>query len=149
MRQTFYYERGSEAHGFVTEEEHREHVRQEILEERERRRRRLHKNARFLKTRNKRIAVSFGIGVVLMAMFSAFVFLENGITESMQTISRDEETLSQLKADNSALMSRISTDASLSSVKKKAEKLGMKYASPDQIEYYTVKEQDYMSVNNR
>ena len=149
MRQTMYYERGSEAHRFVTEEEHEEHVRRERAEERERRRRRLRRNAHFLKMRNKRIAFSLGIGIVLVALFGAFVFLENGITASMQTISADEETLSELKADNAALLSRINTDASLSSVKEKAKKLGMKYAKADQIEYYTVKEQDYMSVNDR
>lgn len=99
--------------------------------------------------RNKRIAFSLGIGIVLVAMFGAFVFLENSITASIQTISADEETLSELKADNAALLSRINTDASLSSVKEKAKKLGMKYAKADQIEYYTVKEQDYMSVNDR
>ena len=149
MRQTRYYGRGSEAHRFVTEEEHEEHVRRERAEERERRRRRLRRNAHFLKMRNKRIAFSLGIGIVLVAMFGAFVFLENSITASIQTISADEETLSELKADNAALLSRINTDASLSSVKEKAKKLGMKYAKADQIEYYTVKEQDYMSVNDR
>lgn len=149
MRQTMYYERGSEAHRFVTEEEHEEHVRREQREESERQRTRIRKNAHFLKMRNRRIAFSLGIGIVLVAMFGSFVWLENNITASMQTISADEETLSELKADNAALLSRINTDASLSSVKEKAKKLGMKYAKADQIEYYTVREQDYMSVNDR
>lgn len=148
MKQTMYYESGNAARHFVTEEEHEERLRREREERRIRTRARVRKNVHLMRMRKRRIRLSLAIGSVIVAMFAAFVGLQNGITESMKNISADEETLSELKAENAALISRIDTDASLSSVKKKAEKLGMKYARADQIEYYTVKEQDYMSVNN-
>lgn len=148
MKQTMYYERGSEARRFVTEEEHEERLRREREERRLRTRARVRKNSHLLTMQKRRIRASVAIGAVLLAMFGVFVGLQNGITESMKNISQAEETLSELKAENAALVSRIDTDASLSSVRKKAKKLGMKYAKADQIEYYTVKEQDYMSVND-
>ena len=150
MKQTFIYERGSEAHEFVTEYEHQEQLRREREERRRKRQRRAHNNARLLKIKRRQFKLTIAAAVILFAMFGAFVMLENNITATIKNISATEQEISQLKAENSALLSKINTNANLSEVKKKAmNELGMKYAKAGQIEYYTMKEQDYMSVEDK
>lgn len=150
MKQTFIFERGSEAHEFVTEYEHQERLRREREERRKERKKRASSNARVLKVMKKQFKLTIVCAVILFAMFGAFVMLENNITATVKNISATEQEISQLKAENSALLSKINTNANLSQVKKKAMKdLGMKYAKAGQIEYYTMKEQDYMSVEDK
>ena len=64
----------------------------------------------------------------------------------MKSISSLESQISDTKADNDALQKRINTSADLNSVKDIAmNQLGMTYATPDQIIYYTVDKEDYMN----
>lgn len=150
MKQTYIFERGSEAHEFVTEREHEERLKKKREEERLRRRARARKNAKLLKVKKRRFKLAIVGALALFAMFGAYVKLENGITESINNIAKAEEQISDIKAENSALLSRINTNANLSNVKKKATgKLKMKYAKPGQIVYYTIKEQDYMTVDEK
>ncbi|MDD6550358.1 MAG: hypothetical protein PUF16_01070 [Lachnospiraceae bacterium] len=150
MRQTYIFERGSEAHEFVPEREHEERQRRKREEERLKCRARARKNAKLLKIKRRRFRLSIASAVVLFSMFGAFVMLENGITASIRNISVAEEQISEVKAENSALLSKINTNANLSTVKEKAtKKLGMKYAKPGQIVYYNIKEQDYMTVDDK
>ncbi|MQN00796.1 MAG: hypothetical protein DUD27_05515 [Lachnospiraceae bacterium] len=150
MKQTYIFEQGSEAHAFVTEREHEERLRREREELKRKRRARARKNAKLLRIKRRRFRISLVAGALLFVMFGAFVFLENGITSSIRNISSCEQQISDIKAENSALLSKINTDANLSNVKKKATKeLGMKYAKSGQIVYYTMDEQDYMTVDNK
>ncbi|MGN0240457.1 MAG: hypothetical protein ACI4CS_02115 [Candidatus Weimeria sp.] len=150
MKETFIFERGSEAHKFVTESEHKEKIRQDRENQRRKRQRRASNNARLLRVKRRQFRLTIAAAVVIFAMFGAFVMLENNITASIKNISATEQEISQLKAENSALLSKINTNANLSEVKKKAiNELGMKYAKAGQIEYYTMKEQDYMSVEDK
>ena len=150
MKQTYIFERGSEAHEFVTEYEHQERLKKQREERRRKRQIRAHKNARLLKRKRRQFKLTIAAAVALFAMFGAFVMLENNITATIKNISKTEQEISQLKAENSALLSKINTNANLSTVKENAtKKLGMKYAKAGQIEYYTMKEQDYMSVEDK
>jgi cell division protein FtsL len=150
MKQTFIYERGSEAHEFVTEAEHQERIRRENEERRRKLKKRASNNARLLRAKRGQFRLTIAAAVILFAMFGAFVMLENNITATIKNISATEQEISQLKAENSALLSKINTNANLSEVKKKAmNELGMNYAKAGQIEYYTMKEQDYMSVEDK
>lgn len=150
MKQTYIYERGSEAHEFVTEREHIEKQRREREERRRKRMARAHKNVRLLRMKRRRFRITIAAALALFSMFGVFVMLENNITATIRNISATEQQISELKAENSALLSKINTNANLSTVKENAtKKLGMKYAKSGQIEYYTVKEQDYMTVEDK
>lgn len=150
MKQTYIFETGSEAHEFVTETEHEERKKRKREEERREHRERARRNAKLLRIKKRRFRVSIVAALGLFAMFGAFVMLENGITTSIRNISAAEEQISEVKAENSALLSKINTNANLSTVKKNAtKKLGMKYAKSGQIVYYTIKEQDYMTIDDK
>ena len=143
---SYYYEKGSSAHKLETLREYEERLKRQREEEKIRRRERAKANARVLRRKKTRI-VQLGLGIVTFGIFfCANIYLQNGITTSMRNISSLEGQIQNLKAENAAVESRISTSTDLESVKKTAmEKLGMVYAKRGQIVYYTMEDEDYMS----
>ena len=145
--ETYYYEDGNtvrktEAVALPTREtraqeerEHREHI------QRVRRR----KNVNALRT-NRLHTLYFAAGMIALAfLFVSYVRLQNDITTHMSHISSLKNEIADLKAENRAKDSRISTKVNLSEVKKEAmEKLNMVYASDDKIVYYDLDDADYM-----
>ncbi len=144
--QNYYYESGAEAHQFETMPDHEERLRREEERRQRERKMRARSNARLLRAK-KRKMVSLTVAVLILGcFFSGYVYLQNGITNSMSSISKTQKELSDLKAENAAIESRIATTAGLDQVRKKAmKKLGMKYATSKQVKYYTMKDEDYMS----
>ncbi|MBQ5431726.1 MAG: hypothetical protein IIU28_08765 [Lachnospiraceae bacterium] len=144
--QNYYYESGAEAHQFETMPAHEERLRREKERRDRERRMRARANARMLRSK-KMSMISLMLSVLLLGgFFTGYVYLQNGITSSMKNISQTQKQISDLKAENSAIESRIATTAGLDQVRKKAmKKLGMKYATSKQVRYYTMKDEDYMS----
>lgn len=122
----------------------RERERQEELARRQKRQQRKHAAM----MRSKRIYAIYISFVVLMAcgLFVGYVNLTNSITTHMDNISELETQVTELKAENSAAQSRIDTATNLSEIKNTAmNELGMVYANADQIVYYNMDNNDYMS----
>ncbi|MCR4869592.1 MAG: hypothetical protein K5889_08930 [Lachnospiraceae bacterium] len=144
--QSYYYESGAEAHQFETMPAHEERLRRQ-RERRERERKmRARSNARMLRAKKNHMISLLASILVLGLFFTAFIYLQNGITASMQNVSGMQKEISDLKAENAAIESRIATTAGLDRIRKKAmKKLGMKYATSKQIQYYSMTDEDYMS----
>ena len=146
--QTYYYEDGNAARRYeAVALPTREDRARELFEEKlriKRARIRAHKRAKRLNRRYT--ALLFG-GIVLMgAFFVSYVHIQNRITTSMAHIAKLEKQITEIKTENAAAKSRISTTANLGAIQKTAIKdLGMVYANSDQIVYYTVDDEDYMS----
>ena len=119
-------------------------------ERKERRQRRehekQHRRAQVMR-RNRLYTVYLTIGVAFFCLFFVgYIRLQNDITTSMNHIASLKTQISDLKAENSATQNRISTTANLSNVKNAAvNQLGMVYANADQIVYYDMNDEDYMS----
>lgn len=122
----------------------RERERREEQEKRRRRQRRKHQAI----MRRKRLYAIYisSVAVAVCALFVGYVNLTNSITTHMDNIAALESQVTDLKAENSAAQSRISTVSNLADVKSKAmNELGMVYAKADQIVYYNMDDSDYMS----
>lgn len=141
----YYYEAGSTAHKIETMPAHEERERNRREAEKLRRSQRRHENARILRLKRYKMMKMLVFLAVISTFFTGVIYLQNGITTSMRSISSLEEQISDLKAENSATESRIAATANLNSVRKKAKKLGMKYADSKQIKYYELDDEDYMS----
>ena len=128
----------------------------------ERRRKQLEKERKERQKKNRRVArrnqekalrmsmgyVSFCTMAVLIScvVCVTYIQLQSDITSSMKHISTLESQITDLKADNDAAIKRIDLSTDLEDVKYKAiHELGMKYAGPGQIVYYTVEDSDYMN----
>ena len=146
--QTFYYEDGNavrryEAIALPTREDRQ----RELLEKREQEKKARIKAYKKNKRRVRHQTMMFLCSVLMMgAFFVAYVHIQNRITTSMAHISRLEKQITDLKTENAAAKSRISTTANLGIIQKTARKdLGMVYANSDQIVYYTIDDDDFMS----
>ena len=128
----------------------------------ERRRKQLEKERKERQKKNRRVArrnqekalrmsmgyVSFCTMAVLIScvVCVTYIQLQSDITSRMKHISTLESQITDLKADNDAAIKRIDLSTDLEDVKYKAiHELGMKYAGPGQIVYYTVEDSDYMN----
>ena len=128
----------------------------------ERRRTQLEKERKERQKKNRRVArrnqekalrmsmgyVSFCTMAVLIScvVCVTYIQLQSDITSRMKHISTLESQITDLKADNDAAIQRIDLSTDLEDVKYKAiHELGMKYAGPGQIVYYTVEDSDYMN----
>ena len=126
----------------------------------ERRRKQLEKERKERQKKNRRVArrnqekalrmsmgyVSFCTMAVLIScvVCVTYIQLQSDITSRMKHISTLESQITDLKADNDAAIKRIDLSTDLEDVKYKAiHELGMKYAGPGQIVYYTVEDSDY------
>ena len=67
----------------------------------------------------------------------------------MKEVAALESQVADMKADNDARYKEITTSMDLNSIKDAAiNRLGMKYASQDQIVYYSVDNNNYMDQYN-
>ena len=146
--QTYYYADGNAVRRYdAVALPTREDRARELYEQQEMERRARLRAHRKAKRANRRYTMALMMGVVLMgAFFVAYVHIQNRITTSMNNISRLEKQIATLKTENAAAKSRISTTANLGRIQKVAMKdLGMVYANSDQIVYYTIDDEDFMS----
>lgn len=125
-------------------ERRRERERQEELSRRKRVARRNQEHALRM---SRGYVVFLTVAVLVSGVFAGtYIKLQSDITSRMKSIASLESQISDTKADNDALQKRINTSADLNSVKDIAmNQLGMTYATPDQIIYYTVDKEDYMN----
>ncbi len=145
---TYYYEDGNaakrlESYGLPTREDRERELREQKRQEK-RQRMRAHRHA---KLEGRRLALSIALFVGLVGVyFVSYVHIQNHITTSMKNIASLERQITELKTENAAAKSRISTSANLAKIQKTAIRdLGMVYASSKQIVYYTVDDDDFMS----
>ena len=145
---TYYYEEGSAARqidrGVLPTREDRE---RELAEQKRREKRERMRAHRRAKLAGRRMSVGMAFSAILIgAYFVAYVHIQNQITTSMDNISGLEKQIAEIKTENAALKSRISTTANLAKIQKTAiNELGMVYATSKQIVYYSVDDDDYMS----
>ena len=89
------------------------------------------------------LAVAVSITCLVCA---AYVHLQADITTRMSNISALEKEIADLKTDNDTTLKRVNTSINLNEIKEKAiAELGMVYAAPDQIAYYSIEDSDYMT----
>ena len=151
--QTYYYHQGNTvrkeevyvrpARSLPTREQREREKREEAIRNQKISYRR-HKAA----LRKNRLVTGYMIMAVIITciMLVGYVALQTNVTTRMNNIADLETELANLKADNKATESRISTTTNLSEIKDKAiNDLGMVYATSSQIVYYSVDGSDYMS----
>ena len=69
----------------------------------------------------------------------------SNVTQQMKEVAALESQINDMKADNDARYKQITTSVDLNAIKDAAiNRLGMKYASQDQIVYYSVDKNNYM-----
>lgn len=104
------------------------------------------------KNRAKAMSMNGGFVVFLAVVSAAILFfcinyiqLKSQITSSMKNVAVLESELSQLKEDNDAYYSQVTSNIDLSRIKKIAmSRLDMKYPSDDQIMTYTTAASSYV-----
>ena len=104
--------------------------------------------------RNREKAKSMGRGfVVFLAVVSVAVLfccvnylqLKSELTGRMKTVASLETELSQIKEDNNAYESQVTSDVDLNTIKKLAiGRLGMNYPTDDQKKTYTMPSNSYV-----
>ncbi len=120
---------------------------QERQEEQRRRRRTARRNQEHALRMSRGYVAFLTMAVVLAGIFSgAYIKLQSDITNRMSSIASLESQITEVRADNDAIEKRINTNTNLDTVKDIAmNQLGMTYASPEQIIYYSVDKEDYMN----
>ena len=97
--------------------------------------------------RNREKAKSMGRGFVLfLAVVSVAVLqLKSDLTGKMKTVAVLETELSQVKEDNNAYESQVTSDVDLNTIKKLAiGRLGMNYPTDDQKKTYSMPSNSYV-----
>lgn len=98
-----------------------------------------------------RAFVTFLTGCVAASAFVAvsLIQIRSNVTQQMKEVAALESQVADMKADNDARYKEITTSMDLNSIKDAAiNRLGMKYASQDQIVYYSVDNNNYMDQYN-
>ncbi len=131
------------------EGEPEERRRRQLEEEQERKRRKNRRVAR----RNQERAMRVNFGYVFFCAAAVLLFcgvcvtyirLQSDIVGRTKNISRLESQIVDLQAENDAAVKRIDLSTDLDAVKEKAFSLGMKFATAEQIIYYTIENSDFM-----
>lgn len=94
-----------------------------------------------------RAYVTFLTGCVIASAVSAFSLIQirSNVTQQMREVSALSSAVENAKTQNDARYKEITTSVDLNQIKDIAiNQLGMKYASQDQIVYYTVENNNYM-----
>ncbi|MCD8301116.1 MAG: hypothetical protein LUC41_08130 [Clostridiales bacterium] len=95
---------------------------------------------------NRRYVVFLTLATVVCLVACVwFINLQSEISSRMSSIAAMETTVSETKAANDILESRVETGMTLDEVKDRAEDLGLVYPSTSQIEYFSVESDDYMN----
>ena len=148
---TNYYVDGNTVRRLNGEPEERR--RRELEKEQERRRQQHRRAAR----RNQERALRMNFRYVLFCTAATILFgsvcvayiqIQADITGRTKNISNLESRIADLQADNDAAVKRIDLSTDLYAVKKKALEYGMKFASPGQIIYYSIKKDDFMDQHS-
>lgn len=150
MNKTTYYVNGST----VRELEQPQPRRRERQNERELEQVRRRKNRRNAARRNReralvmsRAYVAFLTICVVASAAASFMLIQirSNVTQEMKEVSALESQIADMQSDNDARYKEITTSVDLNSIKDQAiNRLGMKYASAEQIVYYTVDNNNYM-----
>ena len=144
---TFYFTEGNTVRQVEQPLPDRREIERERREEQLRRRKRAQRRHAAM-MRRKRLYAMYTVGVIASAcaLFVGYVTLTNSITTHMDNVSKLESQVTELKALNSATQSRIDTSTNLGDIKATAmNEYGMVYANADQIVYYNMENNDYMS----
>ena len=128
---TNYYVDGNTVRRLEGEPEER---RQRQLQKEQDQIRRRHRRAA---KRNQERAMSMNLGTVFFCAMA--VLLISGVCVAYIKLQSDI-----VKAENDAAKKRIDLSTDLDAVKEQALALGMKYASPGQIFYYSIEDSDFM-----
>ena len=85
------------------------------------------------------VVITLGIGAL-------YVQLQSDITGRMRNVSALKNQLLDLKTDNDAALRRVEASVNLDEIRNRAiNELGMVYPEQGQIEYFEVKNNDYMN----
>lgn len=148
MKQS-YYVNGNTVRKLGAEPVRKERIDRRQLEEDQQRRRR--KNA-IRRNRERALYMSRSyvafltvcVGIVAFAAVS-LIQIQSQVTQRMKNIAALESQITNLKADNDARYKEIITSVDLEYIKDVAmNRLGMKYASEDQIIYFSVENNNFM-----
>ena len=94
------------------------------------------------------VAASALVSVSLMWHVS-LIQIRSNVTQQMNEVAALESRINDMKADNDARYKQITTSVDLNAIKDAAiNRLGMKYASQDQIVYYSIDKNNYMDQYN-
>ena len=75
----------------------------------------------------------------------SLIQIRSNVTQQMKEVAALEIQINDMKADNDARYKQITTSVDLNAIKDAAiNRLGMKYASQDQIVYYSIDKNNYM-----
>ena len=104
------------------------------------------------KNRQKATAMNWGFVVFLAVVCTAILFCsvnylryKSEITARMRSVANLEEELAQLKEDNDAYYSQVTSNVDLNQIKKTAiGRLGMRYPSDDQTVTYSTSGNSYV-----
>lgn len=84
-------------------------------------------------------------GVAILLCCVSYIQTKSAITSKAQTVAALETEYSQLKADNDAYYSQVSTSVDMETVKAIAiKRLGMRYATDDQLMTYQTERSSYV-----
>ena len=112
------------------------------------------KNRRRAARRNRENAMAMSRGYVVflticvMAIAGSAVSLvkmQSSVTQRMKDVAAIESQITSLRTENDAKYKEISTSIDLNYIKDVAmNQLGLKYATPEQVVYYSVENTNYM-----
>ena len=106
------------------------------------------KNRRTSARRNQERALSMNRAFVAFVSVS-LIQIRSNVTQQMKEVAALESQINDMKADNDARYKQITTSVDLNAIKDAAiNRLGMKYASQDQIVYYSIDKNNYMDQYN-
>ena len=75
----------------------------------------------------------------------SLVKMQSSVTQRMKDVAAIESQITSLRTENDAKYKEISTSIDLNYIKDVAmNQLGMKYATPEQVVYYSVENTNYM-----
>ncbi len=145
---TNYYIDGNTVRRLEGEPEERRQ--RELEREQEQKRRQNRRAAKRNQERAKRLNMGYVLfcsaAVVLLGVVcGAYIHYQSDIINRTKNISALESQIADLKADNDVAIKRIGLSVDLDSIKEQALGFGMKYASPEQIFYYSIQANDYMN----
>ena len=131
----------------LPKDDRQERIRREREEQRARNRKIAKRNqARELRMSRRYVAFLAVAVSITCLVCAAYVHLQADITTRVSNISALEKEIADLKTDNDTTLKRVNTSINLNEIKEKAiAELGMVYAAPDQVAYYSIEDSDYMT----